>query len=262
MNARFFVDGEAVRAEDFVISGVDEGLTVGLNVFETMRTYHGRLFRVAQHVDRLLESARVVGVPHPSHAELIQELGQAVQGVSAPVKARLLLTMGGRRLTHVSPLEPERLQANVRAETRVWEPSPWLDGRIKHGSRAAGEVARRSAGVDELLWVGRDNCLTEGTRSSIFGVVDGTLITPPVDGRILAGVTRGALLEAAAEANIQVDVAPLRLDAPMSELYSTSTLREMSPIVELDGRPGPGSGPVGQRLLAAFHALVERECGS
>jgi branched-subunit amino acid aminotransferase/4-amino-4-deoxychorismate lyase len=143
-----------------------------------------------------------------------------------------------------------------------WEPTAWLDGRVKHGSRAVTEVARRKAGVDEVLWVGRDGCLTEGGRSSVFGVVDGVMITPPDDGRILPGITRQALLDAGREAGIPVTEGPLRADAPFTELYASSTLKELAPIVELNGRPAPGGGPLGERLVQAFHALVARECSA
>lgn len=261
MTTRFFVDGVRVAAERFVVPGTDEGLTVGLNVFETMRTYHGAPFRLEQHLDRLLDSARVVGVPCPAHRVLFEEITGATRELDGvEVTARLMLTMGGRRLLHVAPLDRAKVGRPVRVATRIWEPSPWLDGRIKHGSRAAGEVARRAAGVDELLWVGRDGLLTEGTRSSVFAVVGGVLVTPPVDGRILAGITRGALLEAASEAGIRAAERPLPLAEPMDELYATSTLKELAPVVELDGLVGPGAGPVGARVAEAFAALVRREC--
>ena len=84
--------------------------------------------------------------------------------------------------------------------TRRFVPPAWLDGTVKHCSRAYSRMAVLDAGVDEVLWVDDEDNLLEGTRSNVFAVSDGVLRTPPVDGRFLAGVTRSFVLEAAAEA--------------------------------------------------------------
>lgn len=254
-----FVDGARVPPERYVISGDDDGLLLGLTAFETLRTYGGCLFRARRHMARLVASAAAIDVACPSPEALVAEIAASVDGYPVEARVRLTLTRGGARLLSVAPLASRAVAAPLRAVTMPWEPPPWLDGRVKHGSRASGEVARRHAGVDEVLWVGRDGCLTEGVRSSIFAVVDGVLVTPPDDGRILAGITREALLEAAAEAGVGVREQALLPFSPMTELYVSSTLKELAPIVELDGRSAPGAGPVGAAVSAAFHLLVGRE---
>lgn len=258
---RYFVDGRRVDHAGFTVSGTDPGLLIGLNVFETCRTYNGHLFRGLAHARRLSHSAEVLAVPCPPIDIILAELyaGAASADDGEDVSVRMTLTMGGRRLCRVVPLDRSLVGAPLRVVTRHWEPSPWLNGRIKHGSRALGEVARRAAKVDEVLWVGADGCLTEGARSSVFAVIDAAVVTPPDDGRILTGITRSALLEAAASAGIPCREAPLPLGAPMTELYASSTLKELAPIVTLDGAPAPGSGPIGAALYGAFHTLIERE---
>ena len=260
MTERYFRDGQEVEASGFTVSGLDEGLTLGLNVFETVRTYHGRFFRLTAHVQRLLGSAQQMGVTIPSHEALEAEFQAAIAGTDQDLQARMMITMGGTRLLRVSRIDAARVRRPLRVVSRLWEPVSWLDGRVKHGSRAVGEVARRQAGVDEVFWVGTDGCFTEAARSSIVAVVGGCLVTPPIDGRILEGVTRAALLEAALASGLSMQTAPLPASAVLTELYACSTLKELAPVASLDGRPGPGSGPLGAALQTALSALIDAEC--
>ena len=267
--SRYFVDGVEVPLDQFVVPADDPGFTRGLNAFETVRTYGRRIFRLDAHLDRLFTSVEAMEViPAPPREVLRHELLEAARDVTAqqPLTLRLTLTGGGRRLLQVEPLDLSRVHAPIRVVTRRYEPPAWLDGRIKHGSRAVNVVACSKAGVDEIIWVGHDGCITEATRSSIFGVVDNVLWTPPLDARILSGVTRAALLEAAAEANIPFAVRTLPAGSAFTELYATSTLKEIAPIAEIDGRPGPafssghadGFGPVGAALKRAMAVLTAR----
>ena len=256
---RFVKDGAIVARDAYVIHGTDRGLTVGMSAFETLRTYAGRLFRLSEHLTRLEGSVQTLGLPWPGAEVVTAELKTSAQGLAPELGVRILITPG-TRLVHASPLDLTLVEKPLRVATRTWEPAPWLDGRVKHGSRAPSEIARQRADVDEVFWIGRDGLLTEATRSSIFAVREGRLITPPDDGRILPGVTRSALIDTARELGIEVQERGIAPDEPLSELYASSTLKELSPVIELDGHPAPGGGPVGTRLLLAFRALVVREC--
>jgi len=258
---RYFCNGVRVPAEEYVISAEDEGLTRGRAVFETMRTFQGRLFRARQHTVRLVASAEAVGVPTLTSEELARELEGAIEGYEGGAKVNMVLTGGGQRLIRVGPLDMDRYGATLRVATRSWEPPPWLDGRSKHCSRAMNQAAVRQAGVDEVFWVGEDGTITEGTRANVFAVIGGILMTPPDDGRILAGVTRGALIDAAREGGLELKEVSFPPDATFDELYATSTLRDLGPVTEIDGRPLPKARPVGKRLRAALRQLMERECG-
>jgi branched-subunit amino acid aminotransferase/4-amino-4-deoxychorismate lyase len=99
---------------------------------------------------------------------------------------------------------------------------------------------------------------TEANRSNLFVVRDGVFCTPPDDGRILQGVTRTMMLEAARSAGVPVhDRDPVAV-GPVEEMYLAATLKELAPVVELDGAPGAGPGPVGARVLAAFREAARR----
>jgi branched-subunit amino acid aminotransferase/4-amino-4-deoxychorismate lyase len=162
------------------------------------------------------------------------------------------VTGAGSRIVRASPIPAT--PSPFRAATRHFVPPAWLDGTVKHVSRAFSRMAVASAGVDEVLWVDGEGSLLEGTRSNIVGVRNGSLITPPADGRILAGVTREAMIDTAIDLGIEVSVDEMPVSAPYDELYVCSTLKELTGIAELDGRPAVGAGPVGAEVLRAFRA--------
>jgi branched-chain amino acid aminotransferase len=226
----------------------DPGLLQGFTCFETLRTYGGRVHGLEEHLARLAASARRMRIPLPDG--LAGEIEQALAARGGGEAAIRITLTRRHRVVVVSDL-PSR-PGSVRCATRTWEPSPWLPGWVKHGSRAAGVLLVEDLGVDEVIWVDSDGLVLEGTRSNVFAVRDGVLVTPPLDGRILAGVTRGLLLELLPEAH----EVPFRLDDGLEELYLTSTLKELCPIVELDGAPARGEGPVGTALLRTFRDRV------
>jgi branched-chain amino acid aminotransferase len=114
-------------------------------------------------------------------------------------------------------------------------------------------------GVDEVILVAADGSLLEANRSSVFAVVEGELVTPRLGDQILAGVTRGALLDAARQAGLSCREGRVESAGPFDEFYLASTLKELAPVASLDGVEGPGAGPVGRALYDAFQELVASE---
>lgn len=128
---------------------------------------------------------------------------------------------------------------------------------MKHTSRLGWTLATQHAQVDEMLWVAPDGTWTECSRSNLVVVRQGIASTPPDDGRILRGVTRATLLEAAADAELQIVEAPVRARA-CDEMYVVSTLKELAPVASLDGALMPGWGPVGRELARALAARIRQ----
>ncbi|MSQ03149.1 MAG: hypothetical protein EXR71_14880 [Myxococcales bacterium] len=235
----------------------DPGLLSGLAVFEALRTYARRPFRLGAHLARLRASAAWFGIPVPVDGVFAHEIEELIAASPGELVIVVILTDGGRRVVRTTPVDPSRAGCPVRLATIPFDAPPWLPGWVKHTNRAAWLLAARQRGVDEVLLVGADGNWTEANRSNLVAVRDGVVHTPPADGRILDGVTRRVLLECAAADGIRVVETPL---APGSwdELYVCSTLKELAPVVELDGRAAAGGGPVGGRLHALFCHATNR----
>jgi branched-subunit amino acid aminotransferase/4-amino-4-deoxychorismate lyase len=186
--------------------------------------------------------------------ELLQHIGE-------DEVARLTLTAGGRRVLELGPVDAARIRRPVRCAPCLWPTDLPVRGHAKHGARAFWAVAARRAGVEEVILHDREGRILEASRSNVIAAFDGALITPPVDGDALDGVTRRAILEAAQEAGLPLKVAPLRVDQPVEELYLCSTLKELAPVVGMASCAQEGFGPLGERLYAALRALIRRETG-
>ena len=242
---------------DGQIPGDDPGLLYGLTAFETLRTYNGMPFRLDPHLIRLKRSADAMGLSLPPIETVRREILNVCDG---DVSIRYTVTAGDNIILQRSTIAPGTACRPMRVASLPWVNPPSLPGAVKHGCRAAWLLAARKEKVDEVLLVDPDEQILEANRSNVFAVIGGRLVTPPLDGRQLAGVTREALLDAAHAAHIDVIETAVPLKSSFDELYLASTLKELSPIVECDGRSLSGRGPVGDRLHRAFRQLVEMEC--
>lgn len=229
----------------------DPALLGGLAAYEALRTYRGEVFALGEHLLRLQASAAWMGIPWPGEGALAAE----IQAVVAPDLEAAIVVMltAENRIVRANRLDEARVGAPLRLATLRWDPSPALPAWVKHTSRAAWLLAARRAGVDEVLLVAADGTWTETNRANLLAVRRGAVHVSPADGRALAGVTQAAFVALAREAGLGVVEGALG-PGPWDELYATSTLKELAPIMEIDGAPAPGGGPVGARLLAAFRA--------
>ena len=240
------------------IPGDDPGLLLGLTVFETLRTYRGVPFRLASHLDRLMASARALEITLPARTQIEADILAQCEG---DVYLRYTFTGGGHRILQRQPIDPDMIGRPMRVARMPWQNPPSLPGAVKHGCRAAWILSARQNGVDEVLLVDPSGHILEANRSSVIAVIDGVLCTPPLDGRQLAGVTREALLDAARMVGVELVEKTVPAHARFDELYLASTLKELAPVISIDGEPCPGLGPYGQRLHSAFRRLVADETG-
>jgi 4-amino-4-deoxychorismate lyase len=266
-----------VDPDEPVLHADDEAVLRGRAAFETLRVYGGRPFRLREHLDRLVGSARRIGLdpPDPPALEELAEL--AVGAASAPdAVLRLLWTAGRvpdgppRALALVSAIPPQ-LEAAREGGIRVVSllgvraEAPWLLGGVKSTSYAvnmAAEAEARRRGAEDAIFVDPDGIVLEGPVTNVWWRRGETLFTPSTDLGVLAGVTRGVLLELAPGEGYEVEQGafPLADLAAAEEAFTSSSVRELLPIVALDGAPlGDGRpGPAARVLHRALRTAALR----
>jgi 4-amino-4-deoxychorismate lyase len=258
---------------------VDDGAVLrGRAVFETLRVYAGRPFRLPAHLDRLSRSAHVLGLDPPDPDALtglvyesLAQLGAAdavlrvvwTAGAetSRPVGFALVTALPeGLERTRAAGIELRSLQLAIGAAAR--HASPWLLPGVKSTSYAvniAAQTEARRRGADDALFLSLEGIVLECPTSNVWFVSTGVLHTPALDLGILAGVTRDTLVDAAAAAGIAVEAGAYELDrlAGAAEVFTSSSIREVMPVVRLDGaavgdgRPGPIAAVMQAGLRAA-----------
>jgi branched-subunit amino acid aminotransferase/4-amino-4-deoxychorismate lyase len=253
-----------------VIHVDDEAFMRGRGAFESLRVYGGRPFRLAEHLDRLDISCSRLGLDPPTRdvAEELARLALDASGVTEAV-LRIYVTPGHgdgpRAFAVVSDLPPglDELRAKgMRAITVEFRPADLIGG-VKSTSYALNMMAVDEAharGAEDAVFVGGDGTVLEGTTSNVWWRYGNVLSTPAVDAGILAGVTRDVLASLAPGLGYEVveGTFPVAELAGADEAFACSSIREVMPIVALDGRP-IGDGP-GEAATALQGALREAAC--
>jgi 4-amino-4-deoxychorismate lyase len=255
-----------VPPDEPVVQADDEALLRGRAAFETVRVYGGKPFRLAEHLERMEASAERLDVAWPGGFEALA--GEALAAAGTPEAVlRLYLTPGRERsgrpvsLALVSAL-PDDLEERRRRGIRlisllgVRAEAPWLLGGVKSTSYAvnmAAETEARARGADDAVFVRDDGVVLEGPVTNVWWRLGSTLYTPSLDLGILAGVTRAVMIEVAPTVGYQIaeGVYPLADVVAAEEAFTTSSVREVMPVVELDARPlerGPAADAL-QRAL-------------
>jgi branched-chain amino acid aminotransferase len=277
------MNGRLVPEDEARVSVFDHGLLYGDGVFEGLRAYSGRVFRLREHLQRLWASARAICLEIPTTPE---QLGRAIEETLAANGladgyVRVVITRGAGSLgldpgrtrdpqviviADTIALYPPELTARglrlVTAATQRSHPAA-LSPRIKslnYLNNIMAKLEGQQAGCVEALMLNHKGEVAECTADNVFVVRGDRLLTPPPDAGILEGITRGAVMELALAAGIDCREATLtRHDIyTADECFITGTAAEVVPVVELDGRKiGSGTpGPVTLRLQADFHTLV------
>jgi 4-amino-4-deoxychorismate lyase len=257
----------------------DEAVLRGRAAFETMRVYAGVPFRVDLHLRRLAESARVLELPAPDSEALAALVSEALGSLDRPdAVLRVVWTPGSGEggsvgFVLVTPvpggfddmrargIELASLQLAIGAAT--FNESPWLLPGVKSTSYAvnmAAQAEARRRGADDALFLSLEGVALECPTSNVWFLEDGVLHTPALELGILAGVTRETLLAAARAAGMEVAEGeyPRERLVHAAEVFTSSSVREVMPVVRLDGevvadgRPGP----VAAQMQAALRAAV------
>jgi 4-amino-4-deoxychorismate lyase len=261
-----------VAPDDPAIRADDEALLRGRAAFETLRVYGGRPFRLGTHLERLEASAVAIGLPAVENDELARLAGLVLaEAGTADAVLRLVWTAGpvdgpptGLALLSEIPDWIEVVRARgARAVSLlgVRAAVPWLLPGVKSTSYAvnmAAEAEARRRGAEEAIFVDGDGIVLEGTVTNVWWRTGETLHTPSLELGILAGVTRAALLALASGAGYDVveGTYPLERLLEADEAFTSSSVREVLPLVEVDGTP-LGRGPAADALQRALREEAE-----
>ncbi len=286
MTATCWLNGRLVEPAQAQVSVFDHGLLYGDGVFEGIRFYDRRPFRLEQHLRRLQDSANAImlRVPYscPELTEAVTEVIQAHQ--SADGYLRLVVTRGPGSLgiDPVSCGEPnvfiiadrctllggDEMRDGITLMTASTRqvPADVLDPGIKslnYLNKVLARIEARNAGADEAVLLNQQGKVTECSTENLFIVKDGVLLTPRCSDGTLRGITRQVLLELAGELGIAYRKTSLcRLDLySAQECFVSGTGAELVAVKSVDGRPLPECpGSRFKLLSAAFRRKVTAEC--
>lgn len=283
---QIFIDGDWVEKSDAKVSVFDHGLLYGDGVFEGIRVYSRRIFRLRAHLQRLYDSARALALEIPqSLDEMTRLLAEAVaRNQCEDGYIRLIVTRGAGALgidprscprpctiiivDQVAVYPRDLYEKGVRVITSATRQVSHeaIDPRIKslnYLKNILAKIDAQHANAHEAILLNSNGFIAECTADNLFLVRDGRLLTPAPQDGALEGITRGVILALAAEAGISCAETRLtRYDVYTAhEAFLTGTGAELMPIAEVDGRTIAAGhpGPITGRLRDAFHALAHRE---
>lgn len=275
---KIYIDGKYYDENSAKVSVFDHGLLYGDGVFEGIRAYHGRVFKLKEHIDRLFYSAKAILLDLPlTHAEIMKATVDTCRennlrdGYIRLVVTRGVGTLGLNPNRCKNPsliiiadkiqLYPEDLyekgMAIVTVPT-VRNLHSALNPAIKslnYLNNILAKIEANNAGVEEAIMLNAEGFVSECTGDNLFLVKGSQLLTPPLYAGALYGITRGVVMELAAECGLKAVEANLtRYDVfNADECFLTGTGAELMPVVKVDGRV-IGSGQAGNYT----RALVER----
>jgi branched-chain amino acid aminotransferase len=283
MSRKIYINGRLMPKEQATVSVFDHGLLYGDGVFEGLRSYDGKVFRLAEHIERLYDSARAIRLEIPlsreAFAAAVNETVAAngiVDGYIRAVVTRGAGTLGldPNRCSHPQviiiadaiTLYPQEFYENgleLITSSVIRNHPAALSPRIKslnYLNNILAKIEGLKAGCIEVLMLNHKGEVAECTGDNVFLVKRGRLLTPPLDAGILEGVTRNAVIELAREAGIEVaEPALTKHDVYVAdECFLTGTAAEVVPVVKVDDRIiGDGKpGPVTRDLTERFHQLA------
>lgn len=269
-----YLNGKFLPLEDACVPVLDRGFIFGDGIYEVIPVYGGRMFRIDEHLLRLVGNLDAIRIPDPlSRAQWRELLDSLVEkNGGGDLSLYLQITRGVAKRDHAMPANivptvfamcsallpvAQALRENGVAAITL-DDIRWQNCHIKAISLLANILLRQAAldvqAAESILI--RDGLATEGAASNVFAVIDGVLVTPPKGPRLLPGITRDLILELAAAHGIawrEADITHAALSSA-AEVWLTSSTREILAVTTLDQRPvGNGKpGPVYQRMLALY----------
>jgi branched-chain amino acid aminotransferase len=281
---KIYIDGKYYDERNARISVFDHGLLYGDGIFEGIRAYNGRVFKLKEHIDRLFCSAKSILLNLPlAHADIMAAIVETCRrNKLRDGYIRLVVTRGPGTLG----LNPNRCKNPsmiiIAGKIQLYPPELYRQGMeivtvpttrnlhsalnpaiksLNYLNNILAKIEANNAGCEEAIMLNAQGFVAECTGDNIFIVKEGQLLTPPLAAGALYGITRRVVLDLAAQARLKVSESDLtRYDLfNADECFLTGTAAELMPVVKIDGRViGAGApGPVTGNLITQYHALTK-----
>jgi branched-chain amino acid aminotransferase len=280
---KVFLNDNVIDVEQAHLSVSESGFLYGAGLFETMRSRNGIVFRLHDHLDRLLQSAAVLSIVHSYDKPYISDaIGKLLQANElSEARLRLTLTNGPMAdsedqrkptllitATEFRPYPAEYYEAGVLVvlcpfRQNASDPTCGHKTTCYYPRLLALNLARQKGAV-EALWFTTDNRLAEGCVSNVWLVKNSILYTPPVETPVLPGIARRTVLQLAQRRSIELVEKDLYiadlLDA--DEVFLTNVIMEVLPVIQVEKRAiGEGKvGPMTTKIRESFLAAIDTEC--
>ena len=281
---KIYIDGKYYDERNARVSVFDHGLLYGDGIFEGIRAYNSRVFKLKEHIDRLFCSAKSILLNLPiAHADIMAAIVETCRrNKLRDGYIRLVVTRGPGTLG----LNPNRCKNPsviiIAGKIQLYPPKLYQQGMeivtvpttrnlhsalnpaiksLNYLNNILAKIEANNAGCEEAIMLNAEGFVAECTGDNIFIVKEGQLLTPPLTAGALYGITRRVVMELGAQAGLKVSESDLtRYDLfNADECFLTGTAAELMPVVKIDGRViGAGTpGPVTGNLMTQYHALTK-----
>jgi branched-chain amino acid aminotransferase len=281
---KIYIDGKYYDEKNAKVSVFDHGLLYGDGIFEGIRAYNGRVFKLKEHVDRLFDSAKAILLKIPlSHSEVMRAVVETCRrNKLRDCYIRLVVTRGVGTLG----LNPNRCKTPsliiIAGKIQLYQPAYYQKGleiitvpttrnlhsalnpaikSLNYLNNVMAKIEANNGGCEEAVMLNAEGFVSECTGDNIFIVKGDRLSTPPLSAGALYGITREVVMGMAREDGMTVSEPNLtRYDLFIAdECFLTGTGAELIPVVKIDGRViGTGKpGPVTKRLVSEYQALTK-----
>jgi branched-chain amino acid aminotransferase len=263
-----WLDGQLLPSDKALVSVDNRGLLLGEGVFETLRAYRGETFAVTRHWDRLHRGCEKLCLLFPTR-DVFKEAVRNTLEINRLLEARVRITLTrGDVSSGTQTMTVSAVPAPVWPETETVVTAPWTRNQnsplagIKSTSYAENLLVQSYAkehGAGEALLSNALGNLCEGTGSNVFFVLDGKLFTPPLTSGCLPGVTRELVIHLCSIEQIEVceEDAPMAALRDASEIFLTSSTREIHPVSRLDGTNcSTVPGPLTRKIAEMYRELT------
>ena len=284
-----YLNGRIIPAEQAAVSVSDAGFLHGASCFTTMLAHKGVVFRFDRHIERLMDTVRLICLRTDATGERLKEATYNLLAANElkEARVRITLTPGSAGTGRVGDVEGESPPTTVITAGALPDyPKSWyakgISAVVSSFKQARGDptighktgcyllrvLARQEAaakGAEEALWYTTENYLAESCFCNVFLVLKGKVCTPPRDTPVLPGVVRGAVIELCRELNIECEAETqltVREMLAAEEMFLTSATTGIRPVVRAERHPvgDERPGKVTRIIMEAYCELLDKEC--